>query len=390
MKTLFAGSEKMQIPNIPIALKRMGHEVILYDKSMEYVEEHEEEYEAFAAFLERTAPRLVISTVFFQIVAAYTHKLGIPYAVYGMDSPHYAAWTPHYPMLDNVWLFTFDTKELERFQSCGYRNVFYMPLAAGTGWADGIQMTAAEWERYGCDISFVGGLYGSNAYDQCCGELPENLRQYLGGVLEQSAFIWDGQDRLTPALNGQIVGLCRTAAPRLCNYGFRMPDEYYFRQWTLARKLSQIERRLLLEQIAGQYDFRLYTRAEEQVPPGIRKYPQVNAMTDQLKVFSASRINLNITLRSIESGVPLRIFDIMSRAGFALTDYRPDAAGLFEEDQEIVMFRSPEELLDKLDYYLTHEEERRRIGENAYRKVRENYSYENQLGKIIQILGLKS
>ena len=42
MKIFFAGSETMQIPNIPISLGKMGHEVVLYEKSMEYVEEHEE------------------------------------------------------------------------------------------------------------------------------------------------------------------------------------------------------------------------------------------------------------------------------------------------------------------------------------------------------------
>jgi spore maturation protein CgeB len=69
-----------------------------------------------------------------------------------------------------------------------------------------------------------------------------------------------------------------------------------------------------------------------------------------------------------------------------MTDYREDAAGLFEEDREIVMFRSPEELLDKADYYLSHERERQQIGYNGYRKVKENYSYRAQLNKILKIL----
>lgn len=386
MKILFAGSETMQIPNIPIALGKMGHDVILYDKSMEYVEAHEEEYAPLRMFLEQSKPDFVISTVFFQIMAAYTHELGIRYAVYGMDSPHYAAWVPYFPTLDNVCLFCFDTRELQQFRKQGYRNVYYMPLAAGTAWADSVRMTKDDQEKYRCDISFVGGLYGDNAYDRFYNRLPEQVQSFFADIFEQSAFAWDGTDRMLPSLPPELIPWCRETVPELCNYGFNMPDDYYFRQWTLARKLSNIERRLLLEFVADKYDFRLYTREAEQVPETIRKYPPVNAMTDQLKVFSATRVNLNITLRSIETGVPLRVFDIMSRAGFVLTDYRADAAELFEEDREIVMFRTPEEMIDKINYYLAHDEARKKIGLNGYHKVKTHYSYERQLGKIIAIL----
>lgn len=386
MRIFFAGSERMQIPNVPIALGKMGHDVILYDKSMEYVEEHEEEYASFRTFLEQSKADFVISTIFFQIVAAYTFELGIKYAVYGMDSPHYAAWVPRFPMLENVYIFCFDTKEIQQFRDQGYRNVYYMPLAAGTTWADSVRMTKEDKEKYRCDISFVGGLYGENDYDSYCHKLTQPLQQLLTNILEQTAFIWDGNDRMLPSLSPEIIRCCREAVPQMCHAGFQMPDDYYFRQWILARKLSNIERQLLLGLIAEQYDFRLYTREEERVPEKIRKYPPVNAMTDQLKVFSATKINLNITLRSIETGVPLRVFDIMSRAGFVLTDYRADAPGLFEEDREIVMFKTPEEMLDKIDYYLAHDDQRKRIGQNGYRKVKECYSYEKQLEKIIKVL----
>ena len=376
----------MQIPNIPISLGKMGHEVVLYEKSMEYVEEHEEEYESFRLFLQSTRPDAVISTIFFQIVAAYTHELGIKYAVYGMDSPHYAAWVPEYPRLDNVYLFHFDSREVERFQNHGYTNIIYLPLAAGVTWADTIHVSGADRKRFGSAVSFVGGLYGDNPFDSCSAQLPQPVQEHIWKVLENCAFLWDGKDRLQEGVSGELLRICSTAAPGLCNPGFTMGDDYYFRQWTLARKLSNIERTLLLEQIAEQYDFRLYTREKELVPENIHRYPPVNAMTDQLKVFQSSGINLNITLRSIESGIPLRVFDILSVGGFVLTDYRKDAEGILKEDEEIVMFRTPEEMMDKLAFYTTHETERNRIAANGCRRARKEYSYEKMLGEILKIL----
>ena len=384
MKVFFAGSETMQIPNIPISLGKMGHEVVLYEKSMEYVEGHEEEYENFGLFLQSQKPDVVISTIFFQIVAAYTHELGIKYAVYGMDSPHYAAWVPEYPRFDNVYLFHFDSREVERFRKCGYTNVTYLPLAAGMTWADTIHTSGADRKKFGSAVSFVGGLYGDNPFDTCAGRLPQPVQEHIWNQLENSAFLWDGKERLQEGVSEELLRICQTVTPELCNPGFTMGDDYYFRQWTLARKLSNIERTLLFEQVAGQYDFRLYTREKEVVPESIHRYPPVNAMTEQLKVFQSSGVNLNVTLRSIESGVPLRVFDILSVGGLVLTDYRKDAEELFREDEEIVMFRTPEEMMDKLAFYTTHETERKRIAKNGHRRARAEYSYERMLEEILQ------
>ena len=39
------------------------------------------------------------------------------------------------------------------------------------------------------------------------------------------------------------------------------------------------------------------------------------------------------------------------------------------------VFHNMEELLEKVDYYLSHEKKRIQIAMNGYRKVRERYSY---------------
>ena len=103
-------------------------------------------------------------------------------------------------------------------------------------------------------------------------------------------------------------------------------------------------------------------------------------------VYAGSRINLNISLKGIEGGTPLRIMDIMGAGGFVLTSYCAETAELFEEDREIVMFRTPEELLEKVDYYLAHDRERRRIAERGFKKVMERYTYENKMQEITEWL----
>lgn len=61
--------------------------------------------------------------------------------------------------------------------------------------------------------------------------------------------------------------------------------------------------------------------------------------------------------------------DIMGAGGFVLSSYCAETAELFEEDKEIVMFKTPEELIEKTDYYLAHDAEREQIARAGYEKV---------------------
>lgn len=66
-----------------------------------------------------------------------------------------------------------------------------------------------------------------------------------------------------------------------------------------------------------------------------------------------------------------------------LTNYCSETADIFEEDKEIVMFKTPEELFDKVDYYLNHDEERKAIAKRGQAKVLECYTYEKKLKTIM-------
>ncbi|MDR0220561.1 MAG: glycosyltransferase, partial [Lachnospiraceae bacterium] len=104
------------------------------------------------------------------------------------------------------------------------------------------------------------------------------------------------------------------------------------------------------------------------------------------KVFHLSKINLNISLRSIETGTPLRVFDVMSVGGFMLSNYQRELEDLFEVDKEIVLYESLEEMKEKIAYYLGHEDERKRIALAGWEKVKKHYSYPRVLEKMIAVV----
>jgi spore maturation protein CgeB len=259
-------------------------------------------------------------------------------------------------------------------------------VMADVAWTEKLVITDEEIRKYGCNVSFVGSLYSDNVYDRYLKRFPATVQQIFTEMMEESAFQWDGRDRLGERLTPELATLVKNTCPELYTRPYELSDEYYLKGYFFGRKLTHIERALLLQLLAGQYDIHLYTRNDDIVPEGIRRFPEVSQMTGAFKVFYSSKINLNITLRSIESGIPLRIFDIMSVGGFVLTNYQEEIPDLFAEGKEIVTFKTPEELIDKADYYLKHDTKRINIGINGYKKVKKCYTYEHQLQKIISIL----
>ena len=103
-------------------------------------------------------------------------------------------------------------------------------------------------------------------------------------------------------------------------------------------------------------------------------------------VFHNSRINLNITSKTIESGISQRVLDILACGGFCLTNYQPEIAEFFEDGKELVMYTDMEDLAQKIDWYLKHEEERAAIARAGYNKVKEQFSMRERLAELIAIV----
>ena len=101
-------------------------------------------------------------------------------------------------------------------------------------------------------------------------------------------------------------------------------------------------------------------------------------------MFKQSRINLNISLRNIKSGIPLRAFDIMGSGGFLLTNFQADFLEHFIPGEDFVYYGDKEDLLRKIAYYLTHEEERKAIARNGHDKVAAEHTYRHRVREMMQ------
>ena len=101
------------------------------------------------------------------------------------------------------------------------------------------------------------------------------------------------------------------------------------------------------------------------------------------RVFKQSKINLNITLRSIKSGIPLRGFDIRGAGGFLLSNVQGDFLGSFTPGDEFVYYEDEKDLLRKIDYYLFHEDEREAIARSGHDKVAAEHTFRHRVREML-------
>ncbi|MDQ0218925.1 protein CgeB [Peribacillus cavernae] len=85
----------------------------------------------------------------------------------------------------------------------------------------------------------------------------------------------------------------------------------------------------------------------------------------------------------INRSINNRTFDIASCKSFQLIQYMDDLPLHFQEHMEIVSFQTNEELIGKLDYYLSNEEERQSIAANGRKKVLLQHTFHHRLKRII-------
>jgi spore maturation protein CgeB len=69
--------------------------------------------------------------------------------------------------------------------------------------------------------------------------------------------------------------------------------------------------------------------------------------------------------------------------GFLLTAYSPSLEELFGRGRELDWFESLEECCEKIEYYLGHDEERRKIALAGYRLAHREYSYDRMVERIV-------
>ena len=376
MKILFIEWASFGNADMKDAFTEEGHEVVCFPFSNKDARRDEEIEKALASRLHETVPDAVFSFNYFPLISNVCKREGLPYISWIYDSPYVMLYS--YTAINPCnAIHVFDRALCREFNAAGIKTVHYLPMAANTNRLDALGSPASAY-----DVSSVSALYteSHNFFDRM-----ENLSPYAKGYLEglmQAQMNVQGCNFIQESLSPIMEELYR-ALPMDPNPDGVETREYLYAQYVINRKLTGLERLRLLTGITQKYTLDLFTLDPAFSLPNLRNHGTADYYSEMPLVFKKSRINLNISLRSIKSGIPLRAFDIMGSGGFLLSNYQEDFLENFTPGVDFEYYESERDLLQKIEYYLTHEEERLAIAKNGHDQVAAAHTYRDRVREML-------
>jgi spore maturation protein CgeB len=123
-------------------------------------------------------------------------------------------------------------------------------------------------------------------------------------------------------------------------------------------------------------------------------------VAETAKYYNGAKIVINLH-RTTEAGkdnqnginwpaesVNPRTFEISACSTLQLTDMRSELPEYYARGSELEVFHDAQHLMEKMEYYLTHEEERLRVAVRGYQRTKRNHTFHDRIHKLLDVLGL--
>ncbi len=380
MHILFFKWKSFMNPGIEAAFRELKLSYDTYEYQFSDWEKDDEFLEKFKSYIKADTQGfdVVFSVNYSPLISTVCQELEIAYKSWIYDSPiHIKSEETLYNEVNT--LYCFDMGQAIAYQKKGI-NAVHQPLAA-----DGHIFLGRDYDKpirkYDSDISFVGQLYKTD-YDYYCGPLTDYQRGFLEGIIGSQQKLFGAYiipnlitDELLAGLNERYDKASKGTA---CISREQLV-------YMLSCETTGRDRFLALALLSNHFDVRHYASELDERLSRINFCGYADYYRYMPWIFKGSRINLNISLRTIETGIPLRCLDIMSCGGLLVSNYQMELAEYFENGKELILYTEPEELFELCQFYLRPENDelRRSIALAGREKVEKEFNYKKQLSQIL-------
>lgn len=373
-KILFYQWYSFMNPGIEKAFKQLEIEYdILYYQQTDWEED--------AIFEEKIEKQIqdnvydaVFSVNFAPVISKVCQHRGIRYISWVYDSPMHIR---NIEVMKNSCneIYMFDWGQVQEYKKLGV-NMEHLPLAVDSEIFN-LPMNDEIIKKYSAQISLVGKMYTTD-YPKYTSPLSTETKKLLNDMISSQRDVYNDcfipellTDELLQKINAEYA---------------KAGLDFYIEKRELENMMlcetTSRERTVILSLLSKHFDTHLYTTEK----PGIDNL-KVHGPVDYYKqmpyIFKLSDINLNISLKSIRTGIPLRCVDVLGCGGFLLSNYQEELVQYLEVGKDCEVYGSFEEMYEKAAFYTKHEELRKQIARNGFMKAQEIFTFRNRIEQMI-------
>lgn len=367
-------------------LDRMGisYDVFDYDFSKEGRDKNYDEHfvKVFSENYSCTDYDAIFSIAYWPALSDAAMASGMKYISWSYDCPLDA--TNPTRTLNNPcnYVFLFDSNQVDSYISEGINTVYHMPLGINVDRYETYSILDSRCNPYRTDISFVGDLYLSSTkgLKQIISTETANL---LDDIIEKQKHNskYELHELISTSFTDKINNEIEALNPLLSGNITQSHLEY-----TIAREITSYNRLMLLMLLGKIGNTTLYTSSNVDTLPNIDVHPRISYVDEMPWCFAASKVNLNSTLITITSALPLRALDIMACGGFLLSNNQQEFKSMgYVDGQNVALFSSFEEAVEKCRFYLSHEDLRSQIAQKGRATTFQNHRLDSRLKEILTI-----
>ncbi len=319
-------------------------------------------------------------------MALTTADLGIPYAALYLDpitsTLGRVSWADHWHLLENgTWIKCIpDRAHAEELTRLGVQNVTVLPMAAAN---DDFDTSPVLEPDPGPAVAFMGHP-ASSWFRSQQGTLPGQL---LAG-LTAAAVRADMDDFSFHKIYYDLYAFAEPPSPGderavRASKAFEYFNQKFAYNAYLAIKQRDRFARFLQLKLGDAFEL---IGDHWQTNYGLRHSPRIWDMKALHERMRRVPICLNLTDGNFETGLNIGHYEITAYGGLMLTYGLADLSNCFAIGKECDVFHNEQELLEKIDYYLNHSEERRAMAAAGQRRTLSEHLYSHRITTVVNLL----
>ena len=369
------------------AFAKLGIDVVELNINDIKAKSIEEKAEIIGDVIRKNTPIFVFSINYFPYISIVCNSLKIKYVSVSVTCPMVEIYNVTIRNECNR-VFLFDYDQYLSVKDENPDGIFYLPLGTNV---ERLANATGKIEACCYDVSFVGSLYNEkDPFNEL--KIKQERKTYYENLMRtQIMNASSGQDYLEGTITEENVEEIKNAASDFYSTALSVKniDTYVAVNNYLSPHMTYIERVRTLNSIAERFGrgcLHLFTNSNAVELEDIIVHGGVDTLNEMPKVFRQSKINLNLSTRSIKTGIPQRIWDVLGAGGFLITNYQDELSDYFEIGQHLEVYKNEYELLEKIDYYLRDNELRERIAMKGHELVKSNHTVLNRVIEIIKAI----